>query len=101
MAKVDYFFTAYLPALLLVIGSVLYIIGQQQGTPARRLSSRVQPKLSVAFRVLFPNGWRIPRKRPGNAGFYLEAAGIVIAAAAFLTVAAYWIWWLIQYRASH
>jgi len=90
----DYFFAAYLPAMLLIFGSALYVIGQSQRMTDRTLASRVRPKLSVDFRVLFPQGWRAKHDGWRKSGFYLELAGLILALVAFFSLIAYWVWFL-------
>ncbi len=94
MAYVNYFFAAYLPAVLLAVGVVFFVIGRQYRLPARPLSASVYPRLSIAFRVLFPQGWRRRKSDWRKAGFYLELTGLLLAAAALLTGVIYWIWWI-------
>jgi hypothetical protein len=94
MAEVNSFYAVYLPAVLLIIGAVFYVIGRQFRIPPRRLSASVRPKLSVAFRVLYPAGLREPRGGKRKVGSGLELTGLLLTAAAFLSAIGYWYWWL-------
>jgi uncharacterized membrane protein YecN with MAPEG domain len=94
MVRVNQFFAVYLPAVLLILGAVFYVIGRQIRIAPRRLAASVRPKLSVAFRVLYPMGLRERQGGWRKAGFVLEMAGLIITAAAFLSALGYWYWWL-------
>lgn len=94
MAQVNSFYAVYLPAVLLIIGAVFYVIGRQFRIPPRPLSASVRPKLSVAFRVLYPSGWRRPHEGRRKVGSGLEITGLLLTAAAFLSAIGYWYWWL-------
>jgi hypothetical protein len=94
MTQVNHFYAVYLPAVLLILGAVFYVLGRQLRFPPRRLAASVRPKLSIAFRVLYPMGLREPRGGWRKAGFVLELAGLIATATAFLTAVGYWYWWL-------
>lgn len=98
MTNVNSFFAVYLPAVLLVIGAVFYVIGRQFRVPPRRLSASVRPKLSIAFRVLYPSGLREQHDGRRKVGSGLELSGLLLTAAAFLSAIGYWYWWLFLRR---
>lgn len=94
MAEVNNFYAVYLPAVLLTLGAVFYVTGRQFRLLPRRPAASVRPKLSIAFRVLYPMGRREPRGGRRKLGFGLELAGLIMTAVAFLTAVVYWYWWL-------
>jgi hypothetical protein len=94
MVEVNSFYAVYLPAILLILGAVFYVSGRQFRLLPRRPAASVRPKLSIAFRVLYPMGLREQRGGQRKVGFGFELAGLIMTAMAFLTAVVYWYWWL-------